>query len=63
MIITSHSSGLSYMVPSMCKASLAAGADGLLIEVHTEPEKSLCDSKETINLKELDEILKFKERI
>ena len=59
----SHSSGLSYMVPSMCKASLAAGADGLLIEVHTDPDKSLCDSKETINLKKLDEILKFKERI
>lgn len=57
----SHASGLSYMVPSMAKASLASGSDGLLIEVHTDPEKSLCDKEQTINFKQLDEIIKFKE--
>jgi 3-deoxy-7-phosphoheptulonate synthase len=49
------------MVPSMAKASLASGSDGLLIEVHTDPEKSLCDKEQTINFKQLDEIIKFKE--
>ena len=59
----SHASGHAYMVPSMSKASIAAGADGLLIEVHTNPDESLCDKEQTIDLKELDEILKFKEGI
>lgn len=55
----SHASGKSYMVESMSKASLIAGADGLLIEVHTNPEESLCDSEQTINIKQLKNILNF----
>jgi 3-deoxy-7-phosphoheptulonate synthase len=51
------------MVPDTSKASLACGADGLLIEVHTEPDKSLCDKNQTINFADLDKILDFKERI
>lgn len=63
IIDPSHSSGNSYMVESMSKASLIAGADGLIIEVHIEPKKSLCDSKQTINIEELKKIIKFNERI
>lgn len=55
----SHASGKSYMVESMSKASLVAGADGLLIEVHTKPEESLCDSEQTINIDELKNIMEF----
>ena len=55
----SHASGEAYMVSSMSRALLAAGADGLLIEVHTHPEESLCDSKQTIDFHQLDEILQF----
>ena len=55
----SHASGLSYMVESMSKASLAAGCDGLLLEVHYDPESSLCDSKQTIDLETFDKILDF----
>ena len=55
----SHASGLAYMVPSMSKASLVAGCDGLIIECHTNPSDSLCDSKQTIDLDTLDEIIKF----
>ncbi len=58
IIDPSHASGNAYMVPSMAKASLKAGADGLLIETHITPEKSLCDSKQTIDLDTLDEIIK-----
>ena len=47
----------------MSKAALIAGADGLIIEVHTNPSQSLCDSEQTINIDTLKDILKFKERI
>ena len=63
IIDPSHASGNAYMVPSMSKAALVAGCDGLLIETHISPEKSLCDSKQTINLQDLDEILSFKEKL
>jgi 3-deoxy-7-phosphoheptulonate synthase len=44
----SHATGLSWMVPAMAKASLAAGADGLIIEVHHNPEAALCDGEQSI---------------
>ena len=63
IIDPSHASGKSYMVESMSKASLIAGADGLIIETHISPKKSLCDSEQTINMEQLKNILKFYERI
>lgn len=63
IIDPSHASGKDYMIESMSKASLIAGADGLMIEVHTNPSQSLCDSEQTINIETLKNILKFKERI
>ena len=39
----SHATGLACMVPAMAKAAVAAGADGLIIEVHNNPEAALCD--------------------
>lgn len=53
----SHASGASYMVFSMSKAAIAAGADGLLIEVHYNPSDSLCDAKQIIDLETFDEIM------
>jgi 3-deoxy-7-phosphoheptulonate synthase len=44
----SHATGLAWMVPSMAKAALAAGADGLIIEVHNDPEAALCDGEQSI---------------
>jgi 3-deoxy-7-phosphoheptulonate synthase len=44
----SHGTGLSWMVPAMSKAAIAAGADGLIIEVHNNPEKALCDGEQSI---------------
>ena len=55
----SHASGLSYMVEPMSKAAIAAGSDGLLVEVHYHPEESLCDKEETIDFETLDHILEF----
>ena len=44
----SHSTGLSWMVPAMAKASIAAGADGIIMEVHNNPEKALCDGEQSL---------------
>jgi 3-deoxy-7-phosphoheptulonate synthase len=44
----SHGTGISWMVPSMAKAAIAAGADGLIIEVHYDPEKALCDGDQSL---------------
>ncbi|MDR1099305.1 MAG: 3-deoxy-7-phosphoheptulonate synthase, partial [Treponema sp.] len=38
----SHATGISWMVPAMSKAAIAAGADGLIVEVHNNPEEALC---------------------
>ena len=59
IIDPSHASGHSYMVESMSKASLAAGCDGLLLEVHYDPNASLCDAEETIDFVTLDKILQY----
>ena len=63
IVDSSHSSEKDYIVKSMSKAALVAGADGLIIEVYTDPSSSLYDSEQTIDIDELKEILKFKERI
>ena len=55
----SHASGVAKWVESMSKASIVAGADGLLLEVHYNPKESLCDSMETIDFETLDRILKY----
>lgn len=44
----SHAAGNSKYVPSLARAAIAAGADGLLIEVHTEPSQALSDGKQSI---------------
>jgi len=47
----SHATGRRDLIIPMSKASVAAGADGLLIEVHDEPDKSLSDADQTIGIK------------
>ncbi|MCL2128658.1 MAG: 3-deoxy-7-phosphoheptulonate synthase [Treponema sp.] len=44
----SHATGLSWMVPAMSKAAVAAGADGIIVEVHNDPEHALCDGEQSI---------------
>ena len=38
-----HGTGVRQLIPRMCKAAIAAGADGLMVEVHTHPEEALSD--------------------
>jgi 3-deoxy-7-phosphoheptulonate synthase len=44
----SHGTGLRSLVPTMSRAAIAAGADGLLIEVHYRPEEALCDGSQSL---------------
>lgn len=44
----SHASGMWWMVEPMAKAAVAAGADGLIIEVHNDPEHALCDGAQSL---------------
>ena len=44
----SHGTGKASLVPAMCKASVAAGADGLILEVHEDPRKAMSDGSQTI---------------
>jgi 3-deoxy-7-phosphoheptulonate synthase len=48
VIDPSHATGKSEYVPSMAKAALAAGTDGLMIEVHPNPEKALSDGPQSL---------------
>ena len=53
----SHGTGRRTLVPRMALAGLAAGADGLIIESHPDPETALCDAQQTISTAELATII------
>ena len=59
----SHSSGRREMIKSLSWAAIAAGADGLLIETHFSPDKTVCDSKQTIDLEILKDIIEGNEKL
>lgn len=44
----SHAAGMWWMVEPLAKAAVAAGADGLIIEVHNDPEHALCDGAQSL---------------
>ena len=44
----SHGTGITWLVEPMAKSAIVAGADGLMIEVHNNPEKALCDGKQSL---------------
>jgi 3-deoxy-7-phosphoheptulonate synthase len=50
----SHGTGRRDMVPSMARAAVAAGADGLLIEVHPNPDQALSDGPQSLRPEQLD---------
>jgi len=53
----SHATGLSWMVPSMSKAAVAVGADGIIVEVHNDPEHALCDGEQSLRLEQFDNLM------
>jgi 3-deoxy-7-phosphoheptulonate synthase len=47
----SHAAGMWWMVEPLSKAAIAAGADGLMIEVHNDPENAKCDGQQSLTPK------------
>jgi 3-deoxy-7-phosphoheptulonate synthase len=45
----SHAVGLRQFVPQLAYAAVAAGADGIMVEVHPHPEQSISDANQTIS--------------
>lgn len=58
IIDPSHAGGKWWLVEPMAKASIAAGSDGLMIEVHNNPEKALCDGPQSLRPEKYEELLK-----
>ena len=54
----SHGTGKRSLVPAMARASVACGADGLMIEVHPNPEKALSDGPQSLRLAQFEQLMK-----
>lgn len=59
----SHATGNWKLVAPMAKAAIAAGADGLLIEVHSNPECALCDGEESLKPSRFQELMKDLQKV
>jgi len=53
----SHAGGKAWMVPALSMAAVAAGADGLLIEAHSNPPEAWCDADQALNPGELKDLM------
>lgn len=54
----SHGTGVKDLVIPMSRAAIAAGADGLIIEVHSNPEKAISDKDQTLDIKQFNQLMK-----
>ncbi len=59
----SHGTGIRKLVGSVAKASVAAGCDGLMIEVHDSPEEAFSDGQQSLVPKQFDSLMKDLKRI
>lgn len=53
----SHAAGIRWMVEPLAMAAIAAGADGLMIEVHNDPSTALCDGPQSMTPEGFDELM------
>ena len=57
IIDPSHATGKWWMVESLAKAAIVAGADGLIIEVHNDPLNALCDGQQSLKPEAFDDLM------
>jgi len=57
VIDPSHSTGVAKFVEPMSLAAVGAGADGLIIEVHNDPKRALCDGAQSLNPEQFDRLM------
>ncbi|HEX3654361.1 MAG TPA: 3-deoxy-7-phosphoheptulonate synthase [Pirellulales bacterium] len=55
----SHGTGHTYLVPQMAAASVAAGADGLILEVHCDPENAMSDGYQSLTVEQFAETMQL----
>jgi len=53
----SHAAGKRELVPDLARAAIACGADGLIIECHPEPEKSVSDARQALSLDDMEKLM------
>src|SRR5205823_6974811 len=53
----SHGTGKNYMVAPLARAGVAVGADGLIIEVHDQPDHALCDGAQALTLEQYEQLV------
>ena len=53
----SHAGGKAFMVPALSRAAIAAGADGLLVEMHPTPCEAWCDADQALTPQELKDLM------
>lgn len=59
----SHAAGIRFMVEPLALAALAAGADGVMIEVHNDPERALCDGMQSLTPVMFDDVMNKIKRV
>lgn len=59
----SHGVGIAELVPQLCYASAAAGADGIMVEVHPKPSEALSDGQQALTLESFDSMMKQLEKV
>ncbi|MFA5527092.1 MAG: 3-deoxy-7-phosphoheptulonate synthase [Peptostreptococcales bacterium] len=57
IIDPSHAGGKWWLVEPLAKAAMAVGADGIMIEVHNDPQKALCDGDQSIKPERFDDLM------
>ena len=53
----SHAAGVRMLVPILARAAIVVGADGLLVEVHPQPEKAVSDGEQSLTLEQFDAMM------
>ncbi|QBJ79655.1 3-deoxy-7-phosphoheptulonate synthase [Aquitalea sp. USM4] len=57
MVDPSHAAGKAWMVASLARAALAAGADGLMLDIHPDPANAWCDGEQALNPLEFSQLM------
>ncbi len=57
IIDPSHAAGNTWMIEPLSRAALAAGADGLMIEVHNNPKAALCDGAQSLDMPQFEALM------
>jgi 3-deoxy-7-phosphoheptulonate synthase len=57
LVDPSHGTGVRSKVTPLSRASVAVGADGLIVEVHNDPDRALSDGKQSLYLEQFDELM------